>query len=400
MKPGVHLAKGRERALRWQHPWVYSGAITKWDDECKDGDLAPFFDAQGACLGWGIVNRRSKLAIRVIRWGEEEPASSVWRERLEAALRARRFLEGDEDTDAYRVVHSEADGLPGWIVDRYGDHLVVQLSSVGVERRREHLNECLVDRLAPTSIYHRGDADVRDREGLSLDDGLLWGEEPPESVEIRECGLRYEVDLRHGHKTGFYLDQRDNRQLLREIAGDQEVLNCFSYSGAFGVAAHAGGARRVVQVDSSESALVLARRNLDLNGMHAGDGDLLEANVFELLRQLRDQSQTYDVIVLDPPKFAFRRGQIESALRGYKDLNLLALKLLRPGGSLLTFSCSGAVSREHFRDMLAAAALDAGRAGQILRWLGPGADHPEALHFPESAYLKGCWVRVDSGASA
>ncbi|MGE3163306.1 MAG: class I SAM-dependent rRNA methyltransferase [Planctomycetota bacterium] len=402
----VVLRPGRDRSLWERHPWVYSGAIERFDGDAADGDLVAVVDSRGTFLAWAWLNRRSKITLRVVSWRQDElVGAATLVARVQVAHDLRQRVIGDR-ANAYRVVHSDADQIPGLIVDRYGDFLVVQLSSLAAERRQGDILAALRATLAPTGIWHRGDEDLREKEGLTLADGLLWGEPPPDRVEISESfgdareaqsvplRLRYWVDVRAGHKTGFYLDQAVNRHRFARLTAGLTVLNTFCYSGAFAVAAHAGGARRVVNVDSSAEALRLTRENLLLNGVTAHDEDLVEANVFELLRDYRDRRAVFDAIVLDPPKFAFRRAQTEAALRGYNDINRLALKLLAPGGVLATFSCSGAISAADFQGMLHRAALDAGRGVQILEHLEQSPDHPELLTLPESRYLTGVLARV------
>jgi 23S rRNA (cytosine1962-C5)-methyltransferase len=293
-----------------------------------------------------------------------------------------------------RLLHGESDGLPGVIVDRYDDTLVVQLSSAGAQRWRETIADLLVELTGVRNIFERSDAEILELEGVPPHVGVLRGAPPPESMIIEEGGLKLALSIVHGHKTGFYLDQRDNRTLLREIAHGREVLDCFCYTGGFALNALIGGARSVTAVDASAAALEAARKNATLNALPDGSAQWIEGDVFQVLRKLRDQARQFDLIILDPPKFAATAAMAERAARGYKDINLLAFKLLRPGGLLLTFSCSGGVSRELFQKIVAGAALDAGVDAQILRWLSAAPDHPVALAFPEAEYLKGLLCRV------
>jgi 23S rRNA (cytosine1962-C5)-methyltransferase len=311
------------------------------------------------------------------------------RTRLERSLALRRAVIQEGETDALRLVFAESDGLPGIVVDRYADTLVLQCLTAGADAWRETVADLLVELTGLPAIYERSDVDVRELEGLAPRIGPLRGKEPPERIEICENGLRFLVDVLGGHKTGFYLDQRPNRRRLRELAAGREVLNCFAYTGAFAVYALAGGASSVLSVDSSAGALALGRENAALNGQTGGHAEWLEADVFHLLRELRDRGRSFDLVVLDPPKFAPTAAQAERAARGYKDINLLALKLLRPGGLLVTFSCSGGVPLDLFQKIVAGAALDAGAQVEIVEYLAQGPDHPTALSFPEGAYLKG-----------
>jgi 23S rRNA (cytosine1962-C5)-methyltransferase len=292
------------------------------------------------------------------------------------------------NSNAYRLVYAESDGLPGLIVDRYGDMLVLQSLTAGCERWKEPLADILLEETGLSAIYERSDADVRALEGLPERTGLLRGN-PPEKTVITEYGLRFTVDLCTGHKTGFYLDQRQNRLRVRALAQGRDVLDCFCYTGGFTVNALAGGARSVVAVDSSALALALGRENLSINGLKAEAVEWRAEDVFQDLRKFRDEGRSFDMIILDPPKFAPTAAQAEKASRGYKDINLLAFKLLRPGGLLVTFSCSGGIEAALFQKIVASAALDAGVEAQIVEHLSQGPDHPVALNFPEGAYLKG-----------
>ena len=299
-------------------------------------------------------------------------------------------------TTAHRLVNAEADGLPGLVVDRYGDYLVMQCLTLGIDRRKEAITEQLLALLRPAGVLERSDVEVRGKEGLKQLVELRAGEPPPAELTIHENGHAFLVDVWRGHKTGFYLDQRDNRAAAGRpvyLAG-AEVLNVFAYTGAFGVYAAAAGAARVTQVDSSTPALEVAERNMALNGFARPDDELIAGDAFEVLRYYREEGQQFDAVVLDPPKFATSQGQVDRACRGYKDLNWLALRLLRPGGLLVTFSCSGLVSADLFQKVVFGAALDAGRDVQVLQHLGQSADHPVLLSFPESAYLKGLLCRV------
>ncbi|MEW6650712.1 MAG: class I SAM-dependent rRNA methyltransferase, partial [Chloroflexota bacterium] len=299
------------------------------------------------------------------------------------------LLFNQSQNTAMRLIHAESDGLPGLIVDRYADWLVAQFLSAGVERRKAEIVDALIKISGIRNIYERSDVDVRALEGLPEVSGLLFGEEPPREIEIVENGLRFLVDIRGGHKTGFYLDQRDNRAAVGQYAKERRVLNCFSYTGGFAVYCLAGGAAQVISIDSSPDVLEIGRRNLQLNQLPAEKADWICADVFQELRALRDRNERFDLIILDPPKFAPTIGQVQAAARGYKDINLLAFKLLNPGGMLATFSCSGGVERTLFQKIVADAALDAGVHAQVIAHLSQAADHPVALNFPEGEYLKG-----------
>lgn len=391
----IQLKPGREKSVLRRHPWVFSGAVAQVYGAPGDGDTVEVRAANGDFMAWGAYSGRSQIRVRLWSWRQDILIdASLFRERISQALAARRALAGQVDSDALRLVHAESDGLPGLIVDRYTDTLVVQFLSCGAEHWREPIIAQLLELSGAACLYERSDVDVRELEGLPPRKGWLVGESAGSRLRIHEHGLSYWVDLEQGHKTGFYLDQRANRQRLRAYAADCEVLDCFCYTGGFTLAALAGGAASVLAMDASASALAMVRENLSLNGLSDGRTELMEGDVFRLLRALRDQGRSFDLIVLDPPKFAPTAAQAERAARGYKDINLLAFKLLRPGGLLFTFSCSGGVDPALFQKIVAGAALDAGVNAQILERLGQDADHPVALNFPEGEYLKGLVLRV------
>ena len=399
----VILKPEREKSLLRRHPWIFSGAIDRLDGAPALGETVAVQASDGTPLGWGAYSPQSQIAVRM--WSFDPAAvidRAFFQRRLEQAFAGRRALGQRTDLDAYRLVNAESDGVPGLIVDRYGDYLVAMFLAAGVERWKPELVALLADLSQsgawPTGpargIYERSDVDVRAKEGLTLTAGPLAGEAPPERVVVNEYGCRFAVEIAKGHKTGFYLDQRDNRALLAEYAAGAEVLNGFAYSGGFAVWALKGGARRVTNVDTSAPALALASHNAALNGFEAGLVENIAGDVFDVLRTFRDSRRQFDLIVLDPPKFADSRGQVERATRGYKDINLLACKLLRPGGVLFTFSCSGQITPDLFQKIVAGAALDSGRDVRIERWLRQGPDHPVALNVPEGEYLKGLVARV------
>ena len=391
----VLLRRGREKPVLNRHPWIFSGAIKRIEGEVTDGEVVVVVDYRGRFLAWGYLNRRSQITVRLLTWDEDEViGEDFWRRRLERAFASRQALADDPSTDAYRLVNAESDLLPGLVLDRYGDYLVVQFLTLGIERWKAELVSLLADLLKPRGIYERSDVEVRKKEGLAPVSDLLHGEEPPDLVEVTENGHRFLVDVKAGHKTGFYLDQRENRQKLARYCRDREVLNCFAYTGAFAVYAAAAGAGRITNVESSAEALELARRNVALNGFADRDDEYVEGDVFQVLREYRDQGRTFDLIILDPPKFAYSQDQVKSACRGYKDINLLAMQLIALGGILFTFSCSGLVSPDLFQKVLFGASVDAARDVQIIEKLSQASDHPILLSFPESEYLKGFVCRV------
>ncbi len=393
------LKPDREKSLLRRHPWVFSGAVARVTGDPALGETVWVRAADGRRLGQAAYSPKSQIVARVWRFGDGLAVDGAWlRAQLAAALarRADPALGLTPGTQAgVRLVNAEADGLPGVIVDRYADVLVLQLLSAGAERWRELWLDAL--REHGNSLYERSDVDVRAKEGLPSQSGLLWGPEPPKGVQIVEGVERpmlFAVDVRAGHKTGFYLDQRDNRLLAQRLCtGD--VLNCFAYTGGFSVAALTGKAARVTQVEASGPALAQADAHLTLNGIEPSRWESIEGDVFAVLRKMRDSRRVFDAIVLDPPKFAENQSQVARAARGYKDINLLAFKLLKPGGLLLTFSCSGAIDPALFQKIVADSALDAGREAHIVRRLAQAPDHAVSLAFPEGQYLKGLAVRVD-----
>jgi 23S rRNA (cytosine1962-C5)-methyltransferase len=395
MKARVILKKGRAKPVNQRHPWIYSGAIDRVEGDPADGDVVDVRDAGNNWLARGYINQQSQIVVRLLTWRPDEVIDGAfWHSRLACAVAARKPLADDASTNAYRLVHAESDYLPGLIVDRYANWLVVQFLTLGIERRRDEIVEGLAGLVSVGGICERSDADVRVKEGLERRAGMLWGEQPPKEIEIVENGHRFVVDLCEGHKTGFYLDQRENRARLSAFCQGAEVLDAFAYTGGFSVYAAAGGAKQITLVDGSAPSLALAQRNLAINALGGAAVELVEGNVFSVLRGYRAQSRRFDVIILDPPKFAPSGREVEKASRAYKDVNLLAFQLLRSGGVLSTFSCSGAVTADLFRKIVFGAALDAERDVQVIGHLAQGSDHPVALTFPEGAYLKGLICRA------
>ncbi len=384
----IYLKKGRERPVLNGHPWIFSGAIEKTDD--SDSAVADVLDHRGNWLARGLYNPKSQIRVRVLTWEKEAIDSSFFCRRLTQAAALREKLVSPS-ADSYRLVNGEGDLLPGLIVDRYGEFLVCQFFTAGIDGLKGLVVEALMNLFKPRGIYDRSEGGVRDEEGLPPSVGVLAGEEPPESVRIEENGIKFLVDLRQGQKTGFFLDQRDNRALLASLAPAMSVLNCFAYTGGFAAYALKGGAKRVVSIESSRPALDLARQSFDLNGFSIEAGDLLRADAFAYLKNSTD---SFDIVVIDPPSLARRRGDVEAAAGGYKFLNLHALRILKPGGLLLTFSCSQHLPLDLFQKIVFGAAVDAGRRAQIVKRLGPAPDHPVSLHHPEGEYLKGLLLKV------
>jgi 23S rRNA (cytosine1962-C5)-methyltransferase len=394
----IVLERGREKSLLRRHPWVFTGAIAKVDGGPAAGETVEVVAADGRMLGRGAFSPRSQIAVRMWSFDpEEEVDGGFFRGRLERAVATREPVPPEEEPAGRRLVNAESDGLPGVVVDRYGEHLVCQFLAAGAERFKGEVVAALGELLSPAGIYERSDGEGREKEGLGPAIGLLAGAEPPERVEIREGPCRYLVDVRTGHKTGFYLDQRENRAIVAGYAAGARVLNGFAFTGGFGLAAQAAGAASVTHVESSAAFLEELRRNLEASGLGQQDGagaELVEGNVFSVLRAFRAEERRFDLVVLDPPKFADSRSRIEAAARGYKDVNLLAFQLLAPGGYLATFSCSGVLESQLFQKIVADAAVDAGRDARILRRLDQAPDHPVALPFPEGRYLKGLLCKV------
>lgn len=383
----VVLRAGRERSAKRFHPWIYSGAIGEVRGNPGPGGIVKVESAEGETLGLGQWSPLSQIRVRMVAFGEK-PEFSCY-DAVERAIEARKSLSEKGTTTAMRLINAEADGLPGVTIDRYGDWAVCQFHTPGAVVLKNEIVASIMDILSLKGVYERSDTEVLKREGLEGRNGKLAGDEPPDKIEIEENGLKYLVDVRKGHKTGFYLDQRDNRAIVGANAKGRDVLNVFSYTGGFGLAALKGGAKSVTNIDISAEALALARANAELNGMRLGEGDCIRGNAFEELRKFRDSRRQFDMIILDPPKFAEGKGAVRGAARGYKDINLLAMKLLRPGGMLATFSCSGAVTPEIFGQIVAEAAVDAGRVFTVEKRLGQASDHAETLFFPEGLYLKG-----------
>jgi 23S rRNA (cytosine1962-C5)-methyltransferase len=392
----IILKPKREKSLLNRHPWVFSGAIARMDGEPRPGDTVEVLAADGRWLGRGAYSPQSQIRVRIWSFDRSQPIDDTFfKARLEQALDLRRQILAGTDTDACRLVGGESDGLPGLIVDRYGSWLVCQFLTAGTERWKETIVDGLEDLIPGLSgIYERSDVDVRKKEGLPMITAGLRGEDPPVHVDIQENGCRYRVDVKAGHKTGFYLDQRDNRACIASYARGADMLNCFAYTGGFAVAALAAGAAHVVNIDSSAPALELARINVGLNGLDATRVAAVTGDVFSLLRQYRADGRSFGLIVLDPPKFVASKASLMRASRGYKDINRLAFELLRPEGTLFTFSCSGLMGPDLFQKIVADAALDAGRHAVVLQWLNQAPDHPTALDFPEGRYLKGLVCRV------
>jgi 23S rRNA (cytosine1962-C5)-methyltransferase len=391
----IILHPGKERPVQQRHPWIFSGAVARAQGYVGRGDAVDVVAASGEWLARGTWSSGSQIRARLWTWDADEAIDEgLIRRRLERAIATRRWLGCDAPGTACRLVYAESDDLPGLIVDRYADVLSVQLLTQGIAARADTIVALLAELLEPRGIYERSDPEMREKEGLPPGDGVLWGEAPPEPIVASQPGdLRFYADLRGGQKTGAYLDQALNRLRVAAYCRGADVLDCFCYTGGFSVAAARAGARSVVAADTSGPALEALRANLELNGLGPAV-EPVEADVFKLLRQYRHEGRQFDMVILDPPKFAHSNQQIERAARGYKDINLIAMQILRPGGVLATFSCSGLVSADLFQKIVFGAAVDAQRDVQIVERLTQSPDHPVLLTFPEGEYLKGLICRV------
>jgi 23S rRNA (cytosine1962-C5)-methyltransferase len=421
-EPTLTLKPAREKSVVQRHPWIFSGAVAAVSGQPANGETVTVRAADGAFLARAAYSPQSQIVARIWTWDESETIDADFlARRIAQAIQRREALA--QTTNALRWVNAESDGLPGLIVDVYANFGVCQFLTAGAERWKREIAVTLAAQPNIVGVYERSDVEVRGKEGLKTSEGVLHGETPPDDVEIWEATSnlswsktasneerilrhreqrcqdaslftwRFLVDLKHGHKTGFYLDQRDNRKIVFELAREREVLNCFAYTGAFTVTALSGGAHNGISIESSAQALDVARRNLALNQLPT-DG-LCAGDVFKLLRAYRDAGRTFDLIILDPPKFAQTQAQLNKATRAYKDINWLAFRLLKPNGYLVTFSCSGLVSADLFQKIVFGAALDAKRDAQVVRWLWQASDHPMRLSFPEGAYLKGLVCQVE-----
>lgn len=391
----LRLKKGKEKAVKQLHPWVFSGAIDQLKGQPGNGDIVMVTDSNDNFLAYGFFNGQSRVAVRLLEWNlETEINENWWRKKIRKAVKYRERLYSD-DTNTYRLIFSEADFLPGLIVDRYADFLSVQILTTGMEQIKHILLDELQQLLDPKGIFDRSDASARAHEGMEASSGgVLSGVQPPEFVSVKENGICYDVNIAEGQKSGFYCDQRDNRKLVAEYAKGKKVLDCFSYSGGFSLNSFSMGAKEVISVDSSAPALETLKRNIEINGFNHIPHRLVQSDVNKQLRIFREQNEKFDLIILDPPKYAPSRSALTKASRAYKDLNRMAMLLLEEGGLLATFSCSGAVDISLFKQIIAWAALDAGKEVQFIHQFAQPEDHPIRSSFPEGEYLKGLLCRV------
>lgn len=395
MSYAIYLEAGREKSLKRKHPWVFSKAIKKVKGKPGIGDTVEIYSQDGQYLATGAYSPESQIRARIWTFNQAEQIDTDFFERkLRQALDARQYVIEEGGLTGFRLSAAESDGLPGITIDKFQHVIVCQLLSAGAERFKANIVEALRRVFPDCVVYERSDVDVRKKEGLEKVTGVLHGTLPSEPVIIQENGLNIEVDIVNGHKTGFYLDQRDSRAALERFSKDKEVLNCFCYTGTFALYALRGGCTRVTNVDVSEQALALAKKNVEHNNLDLSKVDFVKQDVFKLLRQYREEGKLFDTIVMDPPKFAENKAQLTGACRGYKDINMVAMQILKPGGTLLTFSCSGLMDQNLFQKVVADAALDAGKELLIMERLNQAPDHPISGNYPEGFYLKGLICKV------
>jgi 23S rRNA (cytosine1962-C5)-methyltransferase len=388
--PRVILKKGREKPILRGHPWVFSGAVEKIEGNVSSGDIGEVYSKDGQFLGIGHLNPHSQIILRLLTRKAEELNIDFFKERIfKAAVLREKGLR--DKTNAYRLVNGEGDFLPGLIIDCYGETFVLQCLTAGMDRLKDLFVDLMAKHFHPQNIYERSDAATRKEEGLPESRGLLFGKEVPDRIEIEEYGCRFKVNVKAGQKTGFYLDQRENRFSLQGISHEKKILDCFCYTGSFAIHAGFGGAKEMTLVDSSEEALGMAEEHFNLNLLEKIPHRMIRGDVFEVMRTLEPE---YDIIILDPPPFAKKKGHLMSASRGYKALNLWAFRLLKKEGILITFSCSQHMSWDLFQKIIFSAALDAGRDVQLLGRKGHPIDHPVNLSHPEGEYLRGLVCRV------
>lgn len=405
----ITIKKGREKPIRNQHPWIFSGAIFR-KENAVDGEIVTVVDYKNQFLARGYWNSKSQIQVRILTWQDEAIDDAWWYRVFTRAISLRPRHEKsklyDQNRDwAYRVINAENDYIPGLVIDRYSDWYVLQALTLYIDKNKHHLAQIFADVAETKQIFERSDVDVRSKEGLQNSVGVLIGEEVPNKIIISEIA-KYYVDIQKGHKTGFYLDQRENREVLTDVVLNRinsenenlNVLNLFSFTGGFAMSAHYIGLPiHTVNVDSSYEALELAEASYNLNDFVNKDkqsAEFIQADVFDYLHHCVEENKQFDIVILDPPKFAHNKRQVDRASRGYKDLNLNAFKLIKEGGYLMTFSCSGAISRDLFQKIVFGALADSGRQAQIIKHLSASDDHPVALTFPEGEYLKGLLLRV------
>ncbi|HAT8529676.1 TPA: methyltransferase domain-containing protein [Vibrio vulnificus] len=396
MSAAIYLVKGREKSVVRRHPWIFSRGIDRVEGNPQLGETVDVYGHDGKWLAKAAYSPESQIRARVWSFDKQEINKAFFVKRIQEAQLLREDVIVRDGLTGYRLIAAESDGMPGVTIDRYQNFFVCQLLSAGVEHQKQNIVDALIEVFPDCNVYERSDVSVRKKEGLQETTGVLHGEMPPKSVVIEENGVKISVDIVGGHKTGFYLDQRDSRQQAMKYVKDKEVLNCFSYTGGFGLYALKGGAKRVINADVSQPALDTAKFNAELNEFDISKkrAVFLNADVFKLLREYRDQGTTFDVVIMDPPKFAESKAQLNGACRGYKDINMLAMQILKPGGTLLTYSCSGLMDQVLFQKIIADAAVDAGRSVKFVERFEQAADHPTDTAYPEGFYLKGFACKV------
>ncbi|AXY01017.1 methyltransferase domain-containing protein [Vibrio alfacsensis] len=396
MTAAIYLVKGREKSVKRKHPWIFSRGISKVEGEPAIGETVDVFAHDGKWLAKAAYSPASQIRARIWSFNKEDINKAFFTKRFKDAQLLREDIIERDGLTGYRLIAAESDGLPGVTIDRYQNYFVCQLLSAGAEYNKTAIVDALVECFPECHVYERSDVAVRKKEGLKEVTGVLHGEEPPKSVVIEENGVKISVDIVGGHKTGFYLDQRDSRQQAMKYVKDKEVLNCFSYTGGFGLYSLKGGAKRVINADVSQPALDTAKFNAELNEFDISKkrAVFLNADVFKLLREYRDQGTQFDVVIMDPPKFVSSKSNLTSGANGYKDINMLAMQILKPGGTLLTYSCSGLMTSDLFQKIIADAALDSGRQVKFVERFEQAADHPTDSAYPEGFYLKGFACKV------
>ncbi|MCA0762161.1 class I SAM-dependent methyltransferase [Vibrio vulnificus] len=396
MSAAIYLVKGREKSVVRRHPWIFSRGIDRVEGNPQLGETVDVYGHDGKWLAKAAYSPESQIRARVWSFDKQEINKAFFVKRIQEAQLLREDVIVRDGLTGYRLIAAESDGMPGVTIDRYQNFFVCQLLSAGAEHQKQNIVDALIEVFPDCNVYERSDVSVRKKEGIQETTGVLHGEMPPKSVVIEENGVKISVDIVGGHKTGFYLDQRDSRQQAMKYVKDKEVLNCFSYTGGFGLYALKGGAKRVINADVSQPALDTAKFNAELNEFDISKkrAVFLNADVFKLLREYRDQGTTFDVVIMDPPKFAESKAQLNGACRGYKDINMLAMQILKPGGTLLTYSCSGLMDQVLFQKIIADAAVDAGRSVKFVERFEQAADHPTDTAYPEGFYLKGFACKV------
>ncbi|EKZ9056855.1 class I SAM-dependent methyltransferase [Vibrio vulnificus] len=396
MSAAIYLVKGREKSVVRRHPWIFSRGIDRVEGNPQLGEAVDVYGHDGKWLAKAAYSPESQIRARVWSFEKQDINRAFFVKRIQDAQLLREDVIERDGLTGYRLIAAESDGMPGVTIDRYQNFFVCQLLSAGAEHQKQNIVDALIEVFPDCNVYERSDVSVRKKEGLQETTGVLHGEMPPKSVVIEENGVKISVDIVGGHKTGFYLDQRDSRQQAMKYVKDKEVLNCFSYTGGFGLYALKGGAKRVINADVSQPALDTAKFNAELNAFDISKkrAVFLNADVFKLLREYRDQGTKFDVVIMDPPKFAESKAQLNGACRGYKDINMLAMQILNPGGTLLTYSCSGLMDQVLFQKIIADAAVDAGRSVKFVERFEQAADHPTDTAYPEGFYLKGFACKV------